>query len=689
MPIKVARQQVVQFPRNGTPPDEHGYPHYGTLAYANERLRASYEKLQQARRNDRRALLAGAPNAQRRAVWKRRVETLRDSFADCLGLSVSTVRPHPPALTFVKAHLLGALGHILPEWASQLVAAYYRVNSAGWDGGDIEVMLIRSNSSKAPRTGVLLIPDAGAALTGCQTPEVVASTWGCALASAGFLVAIPRLPAQQGFSSTHNKRRILEGSCALGEIVAESARALDALLAQTDINGRVAWVGGRGLGAIAAQFLGLLDGRVGGVLADAPLAWGNVSDPQALVIPRSRPLTDEFEVCAALAPRPLAMVVGVQKNDVFSPTTADVKSLARSAQSAYALLKRKDHLAVFAPGDVKKTVAWMLEQSSDFADLEPAPGRAISGTYARRHFAIQQYTSLSDWQVDRRRLRREYKEKTGVPSINKPLHVKLEGEWALENYTRQEYHIRTGEDTISNVVFMRPQGAERRRTTILHLPGSGSDVAKVERQFAHEIVAEGWNACIIDARAALYPFHPGIAEGRAIISQSLHDLLCCLDWVAQRDDVDAERIGTMGVSQGGTHSWMLAAMDERIAAAAPVCGLCTYRSLNQYRTEWYGNDLLSFYDSHSIYYYTPGVLELGDQQDVAGLIAPRPLMVIGATHDNCFPLDGMREAAADLRHLYQLSGAASNFEYVEFDGPHSMPEHTRRTAYAFFHKHFD
>jgi len=689
MPAKTARDLVVQFPHRGTPPDASGYPHYGTLQFANERWQANYERLLNQRRNERKALLSGANTPQRRAKWKARVAAVRETFAQCLGLCVSTVKPQPPALTFLRATIIGALGHILPEFDAHLSGLYYRLPSAGWDGSDIEVLILRSKASSAPRPGVLLIPDSGAALVGGESPETAAAQWGCALAAAGFLVAIPRLPAMQRLSSTHNKRRLLEGSCALGEIVGEAARALDGLLAQPDIDGQVAWSAGRGLGGVAAQFLGLLDGRVAGILSDSPLSWGNVRDAHALIIPRQRPVTDEFELCAALAPRAFALVAGEAKQDLFSAPAADTRALARAAQPAYAMLRTPDRLASFSQSNPKAAIAWMLERSSNFGDIEPLPGRAVRGVFPRRHFSVQQYTSMSEWNVDRKRLRREYKEKCGIPAVHRPLLVREEGEWSLPHYTRQEYQIKTSDETFSNVVFMRPPGGVRRRPTILYLPGSGSDVARVEREFAHEVIDEGWNACIIDARAALYPFHPGIAEGRAIISQSLHDLLCCLEWVVERSDVDTDRIGTMGVSQGGTHSWMLAAMDDRIAAAAPVCGLCTYKSLiDNHVNEWYGGSFNSFLDSHSIYYYTPGVLELAEQQDLAALIAPRPLLVLGATHDDCFPLDGMRDAAADLRYLYSLAGAESNFEYVEFDGPHSMPGHSRKTAYAFFHRHF-
>ena len=57
-----------------------------------------------------------------------------------------------------------------------------------------------------------------------------------------------------------------------------------------------------------------------------------------------------------------------------------------------------------------------------------------------------------------------------------------------------------------------------------------------------------------------------------------HHLLCLarqrlLDYLETRADVDAARIGVTGVSLGGMHAWLLAAVDERVAAAAPMIGV--------------------------------------------------------------------------------------------------------------------
>ena len=46
-----------------------------------------------------------------------------------------------------------------------------------------------------------------------------------------------------------------------------------------------------------------------------------------------------------------------------------------------------------------------------------------------------------------------------------------------------------------------------------------------------------------------------------------------LTYLAARPDVDAARLGCTGVSLGGMHAWLLAALDPRVACAAPLIGV--------------------------------------------------------------------------------------------------------------------
>src|SRR5206468_850629 len=126
----------------------------------------------------------------------------------------------------------------------------------GWDGEDVGLVLARPRGTA--RGGVLLLPDAGGALVGAQSAEGAFATWGVDLVAAGLVVVVADLPAMRALSPATQRRRVLEGACALGAIIGEAAAALDALAARRELAGRAPWLAGIGFGASAAIALAAL-----------------------------------------------------------------------------------------------------------------------------------------------------------------------------------------------------------------------------------------------------------------------------------------------------------------------------------------------------------------------------------------------------------------------------------------------
>ena len=66
-------------------------------------------------------------------------------------------------------------------------------------------------------------------------------------------------------------------------------------------------------------------------------------------------------------------------------------------------------------------------------------------------------------------------------------------------------------------------------------------------------------------------------EGRArapfLAGQRLGHHVMLLDYLDARPDVDSARIGMTGLSLGGMHTWLAAALDDRVAVAAPMIGV--------------------------------------------------------------------------------------------------------------------
>jgi dienelactone hydrolase len=147
--------------------------------------------------------------------------------------------------------------------------------------------------------------------------------------------------------------------------------------------------------------------------------------------------------------------------------------------------------------------------------------------------------------------------------------------------------------------------------------------------------------------------------GQTMIGWRVYDVMRTVDWIGTRPELDAGRVGCMGISGGGTVTLFGAALDPRIRAAMVSGYLNTFREC-----------IMSV--SHCIDNYVPGILNWAEQYDVAGLIAPRPLFAESGERDNIFPVAAARESFQRVQKVYGVFDASANTEHETFDGPHSF-----------------
>ncbi|MFT6396054.1 MAG: dienelactone hydrolase [Bradymonadia bacterium] len=144
-----------------------------------------------------------------------------------------------------------------------------------------------------------------------------------------------------------------------------------------------------------------------------------------------------------------------------------------------------------------------------------------------------------------------------------------------------------------------------------------------------------------------------------------------VDFLTSLSYVDADRIGVTGLSLGGLLTLLSAALDERVAAAAPQSFFGSYR-----RT------LLTTSNCPCNY---AGVLGVDfDIADLAALAAPTPMLIVAGTADSEFPVVAMRDAFAQTSASYQLIGSDA-LELAEHSGGH---EWIAEPAIAFFDQEF-
>ncbi len=132
-----------------------------------------------------------------------------------------------------------------------------------------------------------------------------------------------------------------------------------------------------------------------------------------------------------------------------------------------------------------------------------------------------------------------------------------------------------------------------------------------------------------------------------------------VDYLETRPEFDTGRLGAMGISGGGMHTFFSTCIDERIRACVVSGYYSTFR------------DSL-FAMAHCPCNYVPGLAEFGEMHDLAGLIAPRPMLVEAGTHDPIFPVSAVRSGLAKARSVYGVLGAGDGVKADIFSGRHQI-----------------
>jgi dienelactone hydrolase len=162
----------------------------------------------------------------------------------------------------------------------------------------------------------------------------------------------------------------------------------------------------------------------------------------------------------------------------------------------------------------------------------------------------------------------------------------------------------------------------------------------------------GTSACQPAAGAALL-------FGETMIGWRVYDVMRTIDYIETRKELDARRVGCMGISGGGTCTLFSTALEPRIQVAMVSGYLNTFRDC-----------ILSL--SHCMDNYVPGILQWAEMYDVAGLIAPRPLFAESGTRDPIFPLASSKQSFARVKQVYSVFGAEASVEHEVFEGEHSF-----------------
>ncbi|HEU4752879.1 MAG TPA: acetylxylan esterase [Armatimonadota bacterium] len=169
-----------------------------------------------------------------------------------------------------------------------------------------------------------------------------------------------------------------------------------------------------------------------------------------------------------------------------------------------------------------------------------------------------------------------------------------------------------------------------------------------------------------DSRAFGHSFtDPALfATGWNLPGLQLWNSIRALDWLMSLPDVDPERIACTGESGGGTQTFTLCAVDDRVKVAAPVC-------------------MVSHHFQGGCQCENPPNLRVGtDNVEFAAAFAPKPMILVGATGDWTSQI--MEHGVPEIRSVYRLFGAEGNLEAVVHNAGHNYNQASRESVYTFF-----
>ena len=149
-----------------------------------------------------------------------------------------------------------------------------------------------------------------------------------------------------------------------------------------------------------------------------------------------------------------------------------------------------------------------------------------------------------------------------------------------------------------------------------------------------------------------------------------------IDYLVSRPDVDPTRIGVTGRSGGGATSWWVGAIDDRVAAVAPVAGI----------TDLTDHVVDGVVEGHCDCMYFANTYRW-DFPTVAALVAPKPMLVENTDKDPIFPEDGVRRVYAQAERVYGWYGASDRLGLVIGRGGHVDSTEIRHPSFAFFERY--
>jgi dienelactone hydrolase len=312
-----------------------------------------------------------------------------------------------------------------------------------------------------------------------------------------------------------------------------------------------------------------------------------------------------------------------------------------------------------------------------------ADSRNINIRHTDSKFTMPKYTSLVEWEARKAQLKRQILVAAGLLPVPEktPLHASVFGRIERADYSIEKVALETMPGYYLGGNLYRPLHPHGKVPAILTPHGHwtygrlensdsfsgqalGITLAKQGYvAFAYDMV--GYN----DTFQTGHRFHSPMYELWSFgpLGLQLWNSIRAVDFIESLPEVDTGRIGVTGASGGGTQTFLLAAVDDRVGYAAPV-------------------NMVSFLMQGGCECENAPGLRIGTSNvEIAAMMAPRPMLLVAATGD--WTKNVPREEYPAIRSIYQLYKQPGNVSAVQFQAEHNYNQRSREAVYRFFAKY--
>jgi cephalosporin-C deacetylase-like acetyl esterase len=468
---------------------------------------------------------------------------------------------------------------------------------------------------------------------------------------------------------------LLLGSSTTQFEVCDGIRALDYLLSRKEVDSTRIGCCGHSGGGTQTMYLCALEPRIHAAVVveghTENLAGANYEPPGAYadaeqnIIGGLKLGIDRGDLLASFAPNPLLicfthMDVGATYSPHYEHGTREIYQELKDVYSLHHASEKVGLSASNLPHDYdffhrRATYEWFNkwlkegQGTSTEADFDESPdselnctstgqivtslgGRTAVRVNADRLRTIQSSRNSGGQQNEK--LRQTLREVLALPSSTSATRATVLSSNTSRGILIEEFELHSEPAIRVPGWFLKPSAATAKLPVAVLLLNAGKNRLFDDLNLLGEITSQNVAVCAIDTRAMgqatprlpnsgpLFYSHAermayalvSLAAGSPLIGQRVWDVLCCLNYVAARPDVDQSRIGLFGNGASGLEALFSAALDNRVKAVLLERTLTDFASLVKADDYNLGVDSVAF-----------GFLKHFDLPEISSAIAPRPL----------------------------------------------------------------